>query len=132
MDIEKQPLIIRQGEGRNYNMGAMQAVFLADESETNQEYCISEWWLDANSKGPGAHFHEENDEIFYVLEGVMSFLVGDSWVDASKGTFLRIPSKLMHDFANNTNERAGVLNFFIPGGFERNMPSIVSWFENNK
>ncbi|WP_026704253.1 cupin domain-containing protein [Flavobacterium soli] len=130
--MEKKTIILEQGEGRSYNMGAMQAIFLADEQETDAQYSVSQWWLDPNSEGPGAHLHEDNDEVFYVLEGTMSFLAGEKWVDAKKGTFLRIPSKTLHDFANRTSERAGVLNFYIPGGFERNMPSIVKWFEEQE
>lgn len=130
--MEKKTIILEQGEGRSYNMGAMQAIFLADEEETDAQYSVSQWWLDPNSEGPGAHLHEDNDEVFYVLEGTMSFLAGEKWVDAKKGTFLRIPSKTLHDFANRTSERAGVLNFYIPGGFERNMPAIVKWFEEQE
>jgi mannose-6-phosphate isomerase-like protein (cupin superfamily) len=126
-----EPLIIKEGEGRIYNCGNMTAIFKADENETNEKYSVSEWWLEPNSNGPGAHFHEDNDEVFYMLEGTITFLVGDKWIDADRGTFLRIPAKTMHDFKNKTNKKAGVLNFFIPGGFERNMPSIVKWFEEN-
>jgi mannose-6-phosphate isomerase-like protein (cupin superfamily) len=125
------PIIIKKGEGRKYNMGQMQAIFFADEEETAEKYSVSEWWLEENSEGPGAHQHEENDEIFYVLEGTTSFRIGDEWIDAEKGTFLRIPAKTIHDFANRTANKTGVLNFFIPGGFERNMPAIVRWFEEN-
>jgi mannose-6-phosphate isomerase-like protein (cupin superfamily) len=128
----KDIIVLLQGEGRTYDCGTMTALFKADEEETDQQYSVSEWWLDPNSDGPGAHQHEENDEVFYVLEGTTSFLVGDNWLNAEKGTFLRIPSKTIHDFANRTDKRTGVLNFFIPGGFERNMPSIVKWFEENK
>lgn len=127
-----QPIILKEGEGRKYEMGAMRAVFKADEGETRERYSISEWWLNAHSDGPGAHLHEANDEVFYVLEGTTSFLVGEEWINAEKGTFLRIPAKTMHDFANRTDQRTGVLNFFIPGGFERNMPEIVKWFEDNR
>ena len=126
------PIILKFGEGRTYNCGTMTAIFKSDEDETSGKYSVSEWWLEPNSDGPGAHLHEENDEVFYVLEGVTSFLVGDIWVDAAKGTFLRIPAKTLLDFANRTGERTGVLNFFIPGEFERNMPEIVRWFEENK
>ena len=125
-------LILPEGQGRIYDCGTMTAIFKADENETNEKYSISEWWLIPNSDGPGAHSHEDNDEVFYVLEGSMSFLVGDNWIIADKGTFLRIPAKTIHDFKNHTDQKAGVLNFFIPGGFERNMPSIVQWFEYNK
>lgn len=126
------PLLLQPGEGRVYNCGAMTAVFKADENETASKYSISEWWLEPNSDGPGAHQHEENDEVFYGIEGTTAILVGDNWIDVEKGAFLRIPAKTIHDFANRTNERSGVLNFFIPGGFERNMPAIVKWFDDNK
>jgi hypothetical protein len=35
-----------------------------------------------------------------------------------------------HDFENRTARRAGVLNVFIPGGFESNMPGIVDWYRS--
>lgn len=124
-------IILQAGEGRRYACGTMTAIFKADENETKEKYSVSEWWLDPNSTGPGAHLHEENDEVFYVLEGTTTFLVGDKWIDAAKGTFLRIPANTLHDFENRTSERSGVLNFFVPGGFERNMPAIVKWFEEN-
>lgn len=125
-------LILPAGEGRVYNCDTMTAIFKADENETNEKYSISEWWLEPNSDGPGAHLHTDNDEVFYVLEGTTSFLVGDKWIAAEKGTFLRIPANTLHDFQNRTDTKTGVLNFFIPGGFERNMPEIVKWFDENK
>ena len=63
-------LILKPGEGRTYDCGTMTAVFKADENETSEAYSISEWWLEPNSSGPGAHEHEDNDEIFYGIEGV--------------------------------------------------------------
>ncbi len=134
MDSSQTPaelLYLRPGEGRVYALGKMTAIFKADEEETHQRYSISEWWLDPHSTGPGAHLHEANDEIFYVLEGTAMILVGDQWLEAPKGSFLRIPAGTIHDFENRSGERAGLLNFFIPGGFEHNMPSIVEWFANN-
>src|SRR5690606_24398650 len=98
-------LLLKAGEGRTYNCGTMTAVFKAEENETAEKYSISEWWLEPNSEGSGEHQHEENDEIFYGLEGTTSILVGASWVEVGKGTFLRIPAKTVHDFANRTNEK---------------------------
>lgn len=125
-------LLLKEGQGRVYSCGTMTAIFKADENETNEKYSVSEWWLEPNSGGPGAHAHQDNDEVYFMLEGTITFLVGDKWVEADKGTFLRIPAKTIHDFKNDTDKKAGVLNFFIPGGFEKNMPSIVQWFEDTK
>jgi hypothetical protein len=35
---------------------------------------------------------------------------------------------VQHDFENRTDQRAGALNVFIPGGFEANMMAIVEWY----
>lgn len=129
---ETDTIILNSGEGRTYNCGTMTAIFKADENETANKYSISEWWLEPNSEGPGAHQHQDNDEVFYGLQGTVAVLIGDKWINLEKGTFLRIPAKTIHDFANRTNEKAGLLNFFIPGGFERNMPAIVKWFEEKE
>jgi mannose-6-phosphate isomerase-like protein (cupin superfamily) len=112
-------------EGRAYDAGPMHAVFKADGEETGDRYCVSEWWLDAGQPGSGPHSHEANEEIFFVIEGEMSFRVGDEWIDASRGSFLRVPARTIHDFENRSDARAGVLNVFIPGGFEPMMPRIV-------
>ena len=121
-------LVVTPGTGRHYPCGPMQAEFLADGEETDNRYSVSIWWVDPNQPGPGAHSHEANDELFYVIDGTMTFLVGEHYVDAVSGTFLRIPAGVMHDFENRTAARAGALNVFIPGGFEANMPDIVKWF----
>lgn len=128
----KDTLLLLPGEGRTYHCGTMTAIFKADEEETREKYSISEWWLEPHSSGPGIHQHEYNDEVFYVLQGSASIFLGDHWITADKGSFIRIPAKTDHDFENRTERKAGLLNFFIPGGFERNMPTIVRWFEENQ
>ena len=110
-------------------MGRISAVFKADGDETAQGYSISEWWLDANTKGPGAHTHPE-DDAFYVIEGTMSLLVGDRWIDAPVGSFVLVPGGMTHDFENRSDRRAGVLNF-SPCVFEAEMDSIAQWFAAN-
>lgn len=123
---QRTPVVLQPGDGRSYAMGRMSAVFKADEGETADAYSISEWWLEPDTTGPGAHSHPE-DDVFFVLEGTMSILVGDSWVDAKRGAFVLIPGGVTHDFENRSQARAGVLNF-SPGPFEPQMPDIVEWF----
>ena len=83
-----------------------------------------------SSKGPGAHSHDE-DDVFYVLEGTISFLIDNEWVNATKGLFVLVPGGVTHDFENRHDVRAGALNFSSPGNFEQHMPDIVSWFVEN-
>lgn len=124
------PLRLAPGEGRRYDMGRITAIFKADGAETAGGYSISEWWLEPNTTGPGAHSHPE-DDVFYVLEGTMSFLVGDAWIEAPEGTFVLAPAGVTHDFENRGSVRAGVLNFSSPGNFEQHMPDIADWFKQH-
>ncbi|MEZ5934467.1 MAG: cupin domain-containing protein [Alphaproteobacteria bacterium] len=119
------------GGGRRYEMGKLTALFKADEADTRATYSVSEWLLEAGQDGVGAHSHDTNDEIFFVIEGTPEILVGDAWKEFVAGAFLRIPAGVVHDFRNTSEKTARLLNVFIPGGFERDMPKIVAWFANN-
>ncbi len=123
-------IFLPPGEGRAYPMGRISAVFKADGDEAQGAYSISEWWLEPHTQGPGAHSHAE-DDIFYVIEGTMSFLVGDRWIDAPKGSFVLAPGGMTHDFQNRSSSRAGALNISVPGDFEESMPAIAEWFAEN-
>jgi mannose-6-phosphate isomerase-like protein (cupin superfamily) len=131
-EIPEGVIYLPSGSGRSYPMGGMHSVFKADGEETADTYSISEWWLDPNQSGPGAHSHDASDDIFYVLEGTVTFLVGDRKIAASKGAFIRVPAGVTHDFENNSHVRAGFLNIYIPGGFEQAMPAIVDWFSEKQ
>jgi mannose-6-phosphate isomerase-like protein (cupin superfamily) len=121
------PIFLPPGGGRSYPMGRISSTFKADGAETGRRYSISEWWLRARTKGPGPRAHAE-DDVFYVIEGTMSFRVGKRWLDAPRGSFVLAPGGVTHDFENRSSRRAGVLNFSIPGDFEQSMPAIARWF----
>jgi mannose-6-phosphate isomerase-like protein (cupin superfamily) len=111
-------------------MGGMHALFKADGDETSGLYNVSEWWLDPHTLGPGAHSHDE-DDVFYVIEGTMDFLVGGEWIEARAGSFVLVPGGTTHAFKNSSDDRAGALNFGAPGGFEARMPGIVAYFDEH-
>ena len=112
-------IVLGPGAGRAYRYGPIRGVFKADGEETGDRYCASEWSVEPGQPGPGAHKHDGNVEVFLVTEGTLTFLVGDEWIEAPRGTFLRIPAGVVHDFENRTDQPATAFNVFIPGGFER-------------
>ena len=124
---ERAPIHVKPGAGRTYPMGSVKAVFKADGAETRGKYSISEWWLEPYTRGPGAHQHDE-DDVFFVIEGTMSFFVGGKWIDAPSGSLVIAPANTPHDFENRTAKRAGALNVSVPGDFEPHVPGIAEWF----
>ncbi|GAA4560294.1 cupin domain-containing protein [Pseudonocardia xishanensis] len=125
--VARPPVHLAPDDGRRYDMGRLTAVFKADGAETADRYSISEWWLEPHTEGPGRHTHPE-DDVFYVLDGTLTFLVGDEWIEAPKGSFVLAPGGTPHDFRNATDEPAGALNLSVPGAFEQRMPGIAEWF----
>lgn len=122
-------IILGDGEGRQYPCGpTMRAVFKADGSETAGTYSVSEWWLEPGCAGVDAHRHDANDDVFVVIAGTVTFVLNGDTTTAGPGTFVRVPPGVEHDYRNDGAEPARLLNVFVPGGFEAEMPAIVEWF----
>jgi len=64
------------------------------------------------------HVHEDADEIFYVLDGELTFFVGNQRIEAAAGAFVYLPRFVHHGFQVDSEE-ARIFNFVTPAGFER-------------
>jgi mannose-6-phosphate isomerase-like protein (cupin superfamily) len=69
------------------------------------------------STEPPLHVHHREDEAWYVLEGRMTFYVGDERHVAEAGAFVFAPMGLPHTFTVDV-EPTRVLILATPGGFE--------------
>jgi quercetin dioxygenase-like cupin family protein len=68
--------------------------------------------------GPPLHFHEEQDDSFYVLEGVLTVQAGEEVLDVGPGEFISIPPGMAHTFDNvhNGDDVVRTVNVMTPGG----------------
>src|SRR3712207_3301530 len=71
--------------------------------------------------GPEMHEHAEEDDAFYVLDGELTFLLGDEEVAAPAGTFVLVPPRVTHTFENRTATPVRILNIHAPAGFDRRL-----------
>jgi mannose-6-phosphate isomerase-like protein (cupin superfamily) len=67
---------------------------------------------------PPRHIHHREDEAWYVLDGHMTFHVGDDILEAQTGSFVYAPRGIPHTFTVDV-EPTRVLVFATPAGFER-------------
>lgn len=115
----KHPATIRKpNEGRRIGIVGDVYRFLATGEETDGRYATFEAIVPPGS-GPPPHIHSREEESFLVLEGEMTFQLGDDRIVASKGTFLNMPIGSQHCFKNESDKTARLLISVAPAGLEQ-------------
>ncbi|BCX04982.1 MAG: hypothetical protein KatS3mg053_2920 [Candidatus Roseilinea sp.] len=67
---------------------------------------------------PPPHFHENEDEAYYILEGEMNVTVGEETFHAAPGTFVFLPRGIPHHWKIVGSNLVRFLAWFVPGGVE--------------
>ncbi len=112
------PATIRKpGEGRRIAIVGDVYRFLATGEETGGQYATFEAIVPPGS-GPPPHIHSREEESFLVLEGEMTFQLGDDRFVAGEGTFLNMPVGSLHCFKNESDKTARLLITLAPAGLE--------------
>lgn len=97
--------------------------FLATGAETSGAYALCEALIFPKG-GPPPHWHDREEESFYILDGEIIFTVEGKEVVATPGTFLQVPRGVVHTFRNATERKARMLVQTSPAGFEAFMAEI--------
>lgn len=133
MKDQLKPIVSQASEGRLYELGAKKntkVLFKADGAEVANQYAITEWWMEKDGPGPDPHVHENNNELIYVIQGPVAVLIGENWERIETGGLVVIPAGTTHTFANQSDQRVGILNIFLDSTYEAMMPHIIKLYEN--
>lgn len=68
--------------------------------------------------GPPPHLHRNEDEIFLIIEGTMSFMVNGEWRDLGPGGVAFMPRGCPHTFKNRSSSTVRQWIITTPSGFE--------------
>ena len=68
-------------------------------------------------QGPPPHIHHREEEQFYVLDGQLTYSIGDQTFQVSTGDFIHIPRGTVHSFRNGPRP-SRLLATFAPAGIE--------------
>jgi quercetin dioxygenase-like cupin family protein len=113
-----QAIIRRPGEGRTIAVVGDVYRFLATGEDTNGRYALWEALVSPGG-GPPPHVHSREEEGFYVLEGEITFFIGEQRLVASAGMFANMPVGTPHSFKNETGKPARMLISVAPAGLEQ-------------
>ena len=110
-----QPVLLRPGEGEVVgDSAARRTEILCDHPKL-----VASW----SRRGPRAdgaspHVHRAHCDLFYVLAGELTFLVGPEQEELvlPAGTLALAPPLVVHGFRNGSDSEVRYLNFHAPGG----------------
>jgi quercetin dioxygenase-like cupin family protein len=106
------------GEGRTTSLfGDTYTVKVAGE-DTGGKLAVIEATLCPYSGGTPLHINMLEDENYYVLEGTMTFQLGERTFEAPAGSFIHIPRGVIHTHWNAGAAAVKVLGLPTPAGFE--------------
>ena len=111
-------VIRNAAEGRTVAVVGDVYRFLATGEDTDGRYALWEALVPPGG-GPPPHVHSREEEGFYVLEGEITFHVGDKRLVASAGTFVNMPVGTPHSFKNESGRPARMLISVAPAGLEQ-------------
>ena len=104
------------GEGEAWWWLGVLATIKATKKQTGERYSVVEI-LAPDGYGSVLHVHHQEDEGFYILEGQMTFYVGDQIIKARPGSYLFGPRDVPHAFTVDSGP-ARLLFIFSPAGLE--------------
>lgn len=112
-----QPTLRTKDEGRTVAVVGDVYRFLATGADTDGKY--AQWEaIVMPGGGPPPHIHGREEEGFYILEGEITFTIGDRRIVAGPGTFANMPIGTPHAFKNETDRPARMILTVAPAGIE--------------
>jgi quercetin dioxygenase-like cupin family protein len=111
------PALILAGQGRQIHAFGDEFTFLLEGIHTGGK-CTVFLEVTAPGGGPPPHYHVEQEEWFYVMEGRVAFLVDGAWKEAGAGASAFIPRGAVHSFKNVGDQPLHMMVTVSPSGFE--------------
>src|SRR6476660_3334993 len=106
--MARPPVLRKPTEGRTVAVVGDVYRFLATGEDTNGEYALWEAIV-LPGGGPPPHVHSREEEGFYILEGEITYQIGEDRIVATAGMFANMPVGTPHSFKNESTRPARML-----------------------
>jgi mannose-6-phosphate isomerase-like protein (cupin superfamily) len=106
--------IVPPGAGHVLTARGSVMAFKAVAAQTGGDFSLMERTLPPGGRRPPAHQHVNCSEAFFVLDGEVSFRLGDADLTGGPGDFLLVPRGAAHTFGNTGSVQARLLVLHAP------------------
>jgi quercetin dioxygenase-like cupin family protein len=118
LNMKRSPIFRKPKQGQTIAVVGDVYRFLVTGNETNGKYATWEAIVPPGG-GPPLHRRSREEESFLILEGEITFQVGEEKLVATAGTFANMPVGSLHCFKNETDQVARMIISVVPAGLEK-------------
>jgi quercetin dioxygenase-like cupin family protein len=122
------PYVLQAGEGRVYTWHGVREEVKAAGPELNGMAGVVETTT-RKGEEPHMHVHEEEDELFYILEGEITFHANGDSIDAGPRAFVFVPKQTPHTYTIRSDGDVRFLVITVPSSFVDHMEATAEPLE---
>jgi mannose-6-phosphate isomerase-like protein (cupin superfamily) len=129
MKNEKRVSIL-SGEGDTFDFGGFGVQWKIEGSETGKRFSVVHHPLAPRALAAPLHYHHNEDEYSFILEGKMGALLGEEVLIAETGTWVFKPRGQWHTFWNAGDSPCNLIEVISPAGFENYFREVAAAWGN--
>lgn len=120
------PVIVPPDDGQSFDFGGLGVNWKIDGDETGERFSVVHHPIAPGALAAPLHFHHNEDEYSYVLQGTLGALLGDEVVEAGPGTWVHKPRGQWHTFWNAGESPCHIIEVISPAGFENYFREVAA------
>jgi mannose-6-phosphate isomerase-like protein (cupin superfamily) len=122
------PISIAPGTSESVDLGSLGVDWKIEGVESDGRFSVVHHPIPPRTLAAPLHFHHEEDEYSYVIEGTLGALLGENVVEARAGSWVFKPRGEWHTFWNAGDTPCTIVEVISPAGFENFFREIARVF----
>jgi mannose-6-phosphate isomerase-like protein (cupin superfamily) len=121
-------IAIQPHEGDSVDLGSLGVAWKIEGFESEGRFSVVEHPIPPRTLAAALHFHHNEDEYSYVVQGTLGGLLGEHVVEAQAGSWVFKPRGEWHTFWNAGNTPCRIIELISPAGFENYFRDVAEVF----
>lgn len=120
------PTAVLPDQNELFDFGGLGVQWKIDGPDTEKRFSVIHHPIAPRALAAPLHYHHNEDEYSYVLEGTLGALLGYDVVTAGPGTWVYKPRRQWHTFWNAGDTPCQIIEVISPAGFENYFREVAA------
>jgi mannose-6-phosphate isomerase-like protein (cupin superfamily) len=124
------PEVVLPGQGDQFDFGGLGVHWKIEGAQTDQRFAVVHHPIAPRALAAPLHYHYNEDEYSFVLEGTLGALLGNEVMTAGPGAWVFKPRRQWHTFWNAGDTPCHIIEVISPAGFETYFREVAAAWGN--